>query len=192
MEHKLLFSIWSKLGKRGTHLDTRWAHSTRIDPFLTKLGTSGYQVGTGNKNLSVPYRVGHIWISGGYREQEFIRSLQSWTHLDIRWVQVTRIYPFLTELDTFGYQVGSGNQHLSILYNGEHIWVLGGHIQPELIRSLQSWTHLDIRWVQGTRIYPFLTELDTFGYQVGTGNKNLTLKPPGCVYYLSPPSLCSI
>ncbi len=89
-----------------------------------KENTFGYQVGTFNQNLSVPYRVGHIWISGGYREQELIRFLQSWTHLDIRWALSARI--------------------LSVPYRVGHIWIQGGHIQPEFIRSLQSWTYLDI------------------------------------------------
>ncbi len=146
-------------------MDTRWALSNRIYPFLTELETFGYQVGTFKQNLSVPYRVGHIWIPGGHFQTEFIRSLQSWTHLDTRWAHSTRIYPFLTELDTFGYQVGTFNQNLSVPYRVGHIWIPGGHIQPEFIRFLQILTHLGIRWVQVTRIYPFLTELDTFGYQ---------------------------
>ncbi len=165
-------------------------------------------MGTFNQNLSVPYRVAPIWISGGYREQEFIRFLQGWIHLGTRWahsiriypflteldtfgykvgtfgyqvdtgnknLSLPRIYPFLTELDTFGYQVGTGNKNLSVPYRVGHIWIQGGHIwipggyrEQEFIPSLQSWTHLDIRWVQGTNIYPFFTEVNTSEYQVGT------------------------
>ncbi len=154
-----------------THLDTRWAHSTRIYPFLTELDTFGYQVGTFNKNLSVPCRVGLIWISAGYREQELIRFLQSRTHLDTRWAHSTRIYPFPTELDTFGYQVDTGNKNSSVSYRVEHFWTSCGYREQEFIR----WTHLDIRWVQWTSICPFLKELDTFGYRVGTGNQHLSV-----------------
>jgi hypothetical protein len=63
-----------------------------------------------------------------YRKPAFIRSLQRWIHLGTKWVHGNRVILFLTELDTFGYQVGTGNQHLSVLYRGEYIWVSGEHL----------------------------------------------------------------
>jgi hypothetical protein len=108
-------------------LDTRWAHSTRIYPFLTELDTFGYQVGTGNKNLSVSYRVGHIWISGGHFQPEF--------------------YPFLTELDTFGYKVGTFNQNLSVPYRVGHIWISVGTKRTSIypfftgVNTVSGWAH---------------------------------------------------
>jgi hypothetical protein len=127
-----IFLFWEYLFRNFGVLSLQCrVQETRIYPFLTKLDTSGYQVGTLNQNLFVPYKVGYIWVPGGHIEPEFIHSLQSWTHLDIRWVQGTRIYPFFTKLDTSGYQVGTGNKDLSVSYKVGYIWVPGGYMETE-------------------------------------------------------------
>ncbi len=43
-----------------------------------KGNTFGYQVGTFNQNLSVPYRVGHIWISGAHCNENPTYVFLSW------------------------------------------------------------------------------------------------------------------